>query len=130
MTVLLSVCQQGCSGCIISVGGQIPNNLAVPLQQTGVKILGTNPLQIDQAEDRSIFSAILDELHVAQAPWKAVSTLVSWAVHLGNDEVAGGCYEHLLRGDRLTDTFQDSKEIWHFFTDGVEALFDPCKVML
>uniref|UniRef100_A0A8C3RCI8 Carbamoyl phosphate synthase arginine-specific large chain n=1 Tax=Cyanoderma ruficeps TaxID=181631 RepID=A0A8C3RCI8_9PASS len=68
---------EGCSGCIISVGGQIPNNLAVPLHQNGVKILGTNPLKIDQAEDRSIFSAVLDELHVAQAPWKAVSTLVT-----------------------------------------------------
>ncbi|NXH44180.1 CPSM synthase, partial [Dicaeum eximium] len=66
---------EGCSGCIISVGGQIPNNLAVPLHQSGVKILGTNPLKIDQAEDRSTFSAVLDELHVAQAPWKAVSTL-------------------------------------------------------
>ncbi|XP_027533796.1 carbamoyl-phosphate synthase [ammonia], mitochondrial isoform X2 [Neopelma chrysocephalum] len=66
---------EGCSGCIISVGGQIPNNLAVPLHQSGVKILGTNPLQIDQAEDRSLFSAVLDELHVAQAPWKAVNTL-------------------------------------------------------
>ncbi|NXY31863.1 CPSM synthase, partial [Pomatorhinus ruficollis] len=66
---------EGCSGCIISVGGQIPNNLAVPLHQNGVKILGTNPLKIDQAEDRSVFSAVLDELRVAQAPWKAVSTL-------------------------------------------------------
>ncbi|NXX77750.1 CPSM synthase, partial [Urocolius indicus] len=66
---------EACSGCIISVGGQIPNNLAVPLYQSGVKILGTNPLQIDQAEDRSMFSAVLDELNVAQAPWKAVSTL-------------------------------------------------------
>uniref|UniRef100_A0A663LYB4 Carbamoyl phosphate synthase arginine-specific large chain n=2 Tax=Athene cunicularia TaxID=194338 RepID=A0A663LYB4_ATHCN len=66
---------EGCSGCIISVGGQIPNNLAVPLYQSGVKILGTNPLQIDRAEDRSIFSAVLDELLVAQAPWRAVSTL-------------------------------------------------------
>ncbi|XP_074950143.1 carbamoyl-phosphate synthase [ammonia], mitochondrial isoform X1 [Phalacrocorax aristotelis] len=66
---------EGCSGCIISVGGQIPNNLAVPLQQSGLKILGTNPLYIDRAEDRSIFSAVLDKLHVAQAPWKAVSTL-------------------------------------------------------
>ncbi|XP_059724267.1 carbamoyl-phosphate synthase [ammonia], mitochondrial isoform X2 [Haemorhous mexicanus] len=67
--------REGCSGCIISVGGQIPNNLAVPLHQSGVKILGTDPLKIDQAEDRSVFSAVLDELHVAQAPWKAVSTL-------------------------------------------------------
>ncbi|NWS27273.1 CPSM synthase, partial [Polioptila caerulea] len=66
---------EGCSGCIISVGGQIPNNLAVPLHQSGVKILGTDPLKIDQAEDRSLFSAVLDELHVAQPPWKAVSTL-------------------------------------------------------
>lgn len=109
--MLLSVCQQGCSGCIISVGGQIPNNLAMPLHQSGVKILGTNPLQIDQAEDRSIFSAVLDELHVAQAPWKVVSTLVSWDVHLGNDEANGSCYLHRLRGDQLTDTFQDSKDI-------------------
>ncbi|KAM9009729.1 carbamoyl-phosphate synthase [ammonia], mitochondrial isoform 4-T4 [Ara ararauna] len=66
---------EGCSGCIISVGGQIPNNLAVPLHQSGVNILGTNPLQIDRAEDRSVFSSVLDELHVSQAPWKAVSTL-------------------------------------------------------
>lgn len=85
----LSVCQQGCSGCIISVGGQIPNNLAVPLHDSGAKILGTNPLQIDRAEDRSVFSAVLDELHVAQAPWKAVSTLVSWDTHLGNNEAVG-----------------------------------------
>lgn len=67
---------QACGGCIISVGGQIPNNLAVPLYKNGVKIMGTSPLQIDRAEDRSIFSAVLDELKVAQAPWKAVNTLV------------------------------------------------------
>ncbi|NWR79693.1 CPSM synthase, partial [Centropus unirufus] len=66
---------EGCSGCIISVGGQIPNNLAVPLHRSGVKVLGTSPLQVDRAEDRSLFSALLDELQVAQAPWKAVSTL-------------------------------------------------------
>ncbi|XP_025785587.1 carbamoyl-phosphate synthase [ammonia], mitochondrial [Puma concolor] len=66
---------KACAGCIISVGGQIPNNLAVPLYKNGVKIMGTSPLQIDRAEDRSIFSAVLDELKVAQAPWKAVNTL-------------------------------------------------------
>uniref|UniRef100_A0A8C8T1Q0 carbamoyl-phosphate synthase (ammonia) n=2 Tax=Pelusios castaneus TaxID=367368 RepID=A0A8C8T1Q0_9SAUR len=64
-----------CAGCIISVGGQIPNNLAVPLYKNGVKIMGTSPLQIDRAEDRSVFSAVLDELNVAQAPWKAVNSL-------------------------------------------------------
>lgn len=60
----------------MSVGGQIPNNLAVPLHQNGVKILGTSPLQIDRAEERSVFSGILDDLGVAQAPWKALSSLV------------------------------------------------------
>uniref|UniRef100_A0A8C5HYZ9 Carbamoyl-phosphate synthase [ammonia], mitochondrial n=1 Tax=Gouania willdenowi TaxID=441366 RepID=A0A8C5HYZ9_GOUWI len=67
--------QEGCSGGIVSVGGQIPNNLAVPLYLNGVNILGTNPLQIDRAEERSVFSSILDDLDVAQAPWKALSSL-------------------------------------------------------
>ncbi|XP_054827243.1 carbamoyl-phosphate synthase [ammonia], mitochondrial [Eublepharis macularius] len=67
--------QEACDGCIISVGGQIPNNLAVPLYKNGVNIMGTNPLQINRAEDRSIFSAVLDELQVAQAPWRAVDSL-------------------------------------------------------
>uniref|UniRef100_A0A8C5I3R3 Carbamoyl-phosphate synthase [ammonia], mitochondrial n=1 Tax=Gouania willdenowi TaxID=441366 RepID=A0A8C5I3R3_GOUWI len=65
--------QEGCSGGIVSVGGQIPNNLAVPLYLNGVNILGTNPLQIDRAEERSVFSSILDDLDVAQAPWKALN---------------------------------------------------------
>ena len=41
-----------CDGTIISVGGQIPNNLALPLYDHGVKILGTSPLMIDAAEER------------------------------------------------------------------------------
>uniref|UniRef100_A0A3B4YN35 carbamoyl-phosphate synthase (ammonia) n=1 Tax=Seriola lalandi dorsalis TaxID=1841481 RepID=A0A3B4YN35_SERLL len=67
--------QEGCSGSIVSVGGQIPNNLAVPLHQSGIKIFGTSPLQIDRAEERSIFSSVLDDLGVAQAPWRALSSL-------------------------------------------------------
>ncbi|TTA11849.1 Protein PYR1-3 [Bagarius yarrelli] len=68
--------QEGCSGCIVSVGGQIPNNLAMPLHLNGVKILGTEPPQIHRAEERSIFSSILDELGVSQAPWRALSSLL------------------------------------------------------
>lgn len=60
----------------MSVGGQIPNNLAAPLHLNRVKILGTSPLQIDRAEERSVFSRILDDLGVAQAPWRALSSLV------------------------------------------------------
>ncbi|XP_067320041.1 carbamoyl-phosphate synthase [ammonia], mitochondrial [Anolis sagrei] len=67
--------QEACDGCIISVGGQIPNNLAVPLYKNGIEIMGTHPLQVDRAEDRSVFSAVLDQLQVAQAPWKAVDSL-------------------------------------------------------
>uniref|UniRef100_A0A3Q2PET7 Carbamoyl phosphate synthase arginine-specific large chain n=1 Tax=Fundulus heteroclitus TaxID=8078 RepID=A0A3Q2PET7_FUNHE len=68
--------QENCSGSIVSVGGQIPNNLAVPLHMSGVKILGTSPLQIDRAEERSVFSSILDDLEVAQAPWRRVCSPV------------------------------------------------------
>ncbi|XP_058643579.1 carbamoyl-phosphate synthase [ammonia], mitochondrial isoform X2 [Onychostoma macrolepis] len=78
--------QEGCTGCIVSVGGQIPNNLAMPLHLNGVKILGTSPLQIDRAEERSVFSSILDDLGVGQAPWRAISSLedaVSFASTVG-----------------------------------------------
>ncbi|KAM6978530.1 carbamoyl-phosphate synthase [ammonia], mitochondrial [Tautogolabrus adspersus] len=78
--------QESCTGSIVSVGGQIPNNLAAPLHLNGVNILGTSPLQIDRAEERSIFSSILDDLGVAQAPWRALSSLedaISFANQVG-----------------------------------------------
>ena len=56
-------------GVIVSMGGQIPNNLAIRLHRAGVKILGTSPENIDRAEDRSKFSALLDELDVDQPRW-------------------------------------------------------------
>ena len=52
-----------------SVGGQIPNNLALPLHNQGVRVLGTSPASIDLAEDRHKFSALLDELRVDQPRW-------------------------------------------------------------
>lgn len=52
-------------GVIVSVGGQIPNNLALPLHQQGVRILGTSPNSIDRAEDRHKFSELLDKMKVA-----------------------------------------------------------------
>ncbi|XP_071791586.1 carbamoyl-phosphate synthase [ammonia], mitochondrial-like [Asterias amurensis] len=67
--------QEQSSGVIVSVGGQIPNNLALPLYNDGVNILGTSPLMINAAEERSIFSAIMDEINVDQAPWRALSSL-------------------------------------------------------
>ena len=57
-------------GVIVSVGGQIPNNLAMRLFQNNVKILGTSPISIDNAEDRHLFSSTLDKLGVDQPRWK------------------------------------------------------------
>lgn len=62
---------------MVSVGGQIPNNLALPLHQAGVEILGTHPHFIHKAEDRAAFSATLDKLDIAQPTWASVSSLVS-----------------------------------------------------
>ena len=56
-------------GVIVSVGGQIANNLALPLHRQGVNILGTAPEMIDTAEDRHKFSALLDRLGVDQPKW-------------------------------------------------------------
>merc|ERR1711871_1460353 len=63
------------SGVIVSVGGQIPNNLALPLHQQGVRIVGTSPDNIDIAEDRHKFSALLDSIGVDQPVWSQLTSL-------------------------------------------------------
>jgi carbamoyl-phosphate synthase large subunit len=62
-------------GVIVSVGGQIPNNLALRLHKEQIPILGTSPVSIDRAEDRNKFSMMLDKLGVDQPRWKELSTL-------------------------------------------------------
>lgn len=62
-------------GTIVSVGGQIPNNLAPRLHELGVKILGTSPLSIDRAEDRHKFSSMLDNLGIDQPRWKELNSI-------------------------------------------------------
>jgi carbamoyl-phosphate synthase large subunit len=62
-------------GVIVSVGGQIPNNLALKLSMNGVNILGTSPISIDMAEDRAKFSSILDELQIPQPAWGSFKTI-------------------------------------------------------
>jgi len=62
-------------GIIVSVGGQIPNNLAIPLHKAGAKILGTTPEDIDRAEDRHKFSHLLDTLDIDQPAWKELTSL-------------------------------------------------------
>jgi len=64
-------------GVIVSMGGQIPNNLAMKMHDEDVKILGTSPLDIDNAESRHKFSRILDEMDIDQPEWIEVSDLES-----------------------------------------------------
>ena len=62
-------------GTILSVGGQIPNNLATRLDEQGVNILGTTAKSIDNAEDRNKFSAMLDRLGVDQPRWRELTSM-------------------------------------------------------
>ena len=61
-------------GVIVSVGGQIPNNLAMKLHRQNVPILGTSPVSIDRAENRHKFSAMLDQLGIDQPRWKELTS--------------------------------------------------------
>lgn len=63
------------SGVILSVGGQIPNNLAMKLYRQSVPVLGTNPVNIDRAESRDKFSAMLDKLGIDQPAWKKLTNM-------------------------------------------------------
>ena len=62
-------------GVIVSTGGQIPNNLAIYLDEQKVKILGTQAKDIDGAEDRAKFSQMLNELGVNQPEWSALTSM-------------------------------------------------------
>ncbi|MCL1943102.1 MAG: carbamoyl-phosphate synthase (glutamine-hydrolyzing) large subunit [Candidatus Azobacteroides sp.] len=72
-------------GVILSVGGQIPNNLAVRLDAASVNILGTSAESIDHAEDRHKFSSMLDRLGIDQPRWKELNS--SEDIHAFVDEV-------------------------------------------
>lgn len=62
---------------VVSMGGQVPNNLSPKLAKVGIKILGTDPSDIDRAEDRHKFGSLLDALEVDQPEWKEFSDIDS-----------------------------------------------------
>jgi carbamoyl-phosphate synthase large subunit len=64
---------------VVSMGGQIPNNLAMRLEQAGVRICGTSAHSIDQAEDRSKFSKLLDDLGIEQPLWQHATQIADAA---------------------------------------------------
>ena len=63
------------NGVVVSVGGQIPNNLAMKLHRQRVPILGTSPISIDRAENRNKFSLMLDQLGIDQPAWKELTSM-------------------------------------------------------
>jgi carbamoyl-phosphate synthase large subunit len=66
---------ESATGVVVSVGGQLPQNIALKLQEVGkARVLGTNPQDIDKAEDRHKFSQILDSIGVDQPAWKELTS--------------------------------------------------------
>lgn len=63
------------TGVILSMGGQTPNNIALPLFRSNVRVLGTSPEMIDTAENRYKFSRMLDRLDVDQPGWKELTSI-------------------------------------------------------
>ncbi|MCW4023846.1 MAG: carbamoyl-phosphate synthase (glutamine-hydrolyzing) large subunit [Candidatus Bathyarchaeota archaeon] len=73
---ILDICdKENPLGVITSVGGQIPNNLSMPLSDAGINILGTSAQNVDLAEDRSKFSALLDQLGIKQPGWSKLLSI-------------------------------------------------------
>ena len=108
-------------GVIVSVGGQIPNNLAMKLHRQSVPVEGTSPLSIDRAENRHKFSAMLDQLGIDQPAWKELTSLedmeefvnkVGYPVLVRPSYVLSGaamnvCYNE----DELKEFLQMAKEV-------------------
>ena len=82
--------REQCESAIVSVGGQIPNGLANPLHDAGVKILGTSPAMIDNAEDRKKFSDMCDRNGIDQPEW-ADMTSVEEAFNFAEKLVTQSC---------------------------------------
>ena len=103
-------------GVIISMGGQVSNNLALPLERLGAKILGTNAKQIDRAEDRHKFSSMLDSMEIDQPEWseltskqeaKAFAEKVTYPVLVRPSYVLSGAAMGVATSDEEIDMFLD-----------------------
>ena len=80
---------ENCKGVILSMGGQIANNIAMSLHRKQVKIIGTNPENIDNAENRFKFSRMLDDIGIDQPKWRELTT--SSSAKSFSDEVGYPC---------------------------------------
>jgi carbamoyl-phosphate synthase large subunit len=103
-------------GTVLSMGGQIPNNLAMKLHRQGVPILGTTAEKIDNAEDRNKFSAMLDRLDVDQPKWSQLTTIED--INLFVDEVGFPVLirpSYVLSGAAM-NVVSNKDQLHHFLT--------------
>jgi len=105
---------------ILSVGGQIPNNLSVKLNDYGAKIMGTQPKDIDCAEDRNKFSDLLDKLGILQPKWKNFTDIkeaIKFAKEVGYPVLIRPSY--VLSGQAMNLCYNE-KELKSFIARAVE----------
>ena len=119
--VLNIIEQERPEGVIVQFGGQTPLNISVPLEEAGVKILGTSPDSIDRAEDRERFQALLKKLNLRQ-PENGVATSFDEAKRVA--ESIG--YPVLVRpsfvlGGRAMEIVYDEKELEYYMKNAVEV---------
>jgi carbamoyl-phosphate synthase large subunit len=107
-------------GIIVQFGGQTPLNLALPLKQSGVKIIGTSPESIDLAEDRKRFGKLLDELGIPQAPGAMAASLeeaVAGAAKIGYPVLVRPSY---VLGGRAMVIAYDEETVTRYMKEAVE----------
>jgi len=108
-------------GVIVQFGGQTPLNLAVSLERTGAKIIGTNPENIDRAEDRKRFQALLKKMCLIQPPNGTATSLEEArriAEEIGYPVVVRPSY---VLGGRAMEIIYDEKSLEGFIHHAVEA---------
>ncbi|KAI0042631.1 carbamoyl-phosphate synthase [Auriscalpium vulgare] len=100
---------EGAEGVVVSVGGQLPQNIALRLKNSGVNVLGTDPEQIDNAEDRHKFSSVLDSIGVDQPAWTeatSVEDAKAFAQRVGYPVLIRPSY--VLSGAAMNVVFEES----------------------
>ena len=111
-------------GVIVQFGGQTPLNLALPLKQAGVKIIGTSPESIDLAEDRKQFNKLLEELEIPQAPGVMATSIeeaVAGAGRIGYPVLVRPSY---VLGGRAMVIAYDDQSIVRYMQEAVEYSHD------
>src|SRR3989338_3276126 len=96
-------------GLIVSIGGQVPNSLALKCMKAHVSVLGTSPEMIDMAEDRHKFSKLLDSLGIDQPAWKELTSVEeaqAFAKNVGYPVLVRPSY--VLSGAAMSLSFDDS----------------------